>query len=170
MSGTYAAVPYSRAKIRETTNIIRSAFGLKDVKHFPIVELLEMGLPQVFEEFNYQIVDNHELPDQYAIAYPAENLIVIREEVYEGAISGVARDRFTVAHEIGHFMLHQPGNISLARSEKAIPAFRSPEWQANTFAGELLAPPHVVRGLSVEEVMLACGVSRTVAEIQLRNL
>ncbi|RNB90144.1 ImmA/IrrE family metallo-endopeptidase [Brevibacillus nitrificans] len=170
MSGVYAATPYSRHKIRELTSIIRAAFGLTDVKHFPIVHLLEIGLPQVFEEFTLEIVDNRELPNQYAVAYPAKNLIMVREGVYEGAISGVARDRFTIAHEIGHFMLHQPVNISLARSEKAIPPYMNPEWQANTFAGELLAPPHIIRGLSNAEVTLLCGVSKKVAEIQLQNL
>lgn len=170
MSGTFTATPNSRNKIREITNVIRSAFGLMNVKHFPIVQLIEIGLPQVFDRFNLEIVDNKELPTQYAVAYPGENLIVVREEVYEGAISGVPRDRFTLAHEVGHFMLHQPANISLARNEKAIPSYINPEWQANTFAGELLAPPHIIKGLTVPEIILMCGVSKTVAEIQLQSI
>lgn len=169
---SFIATPYSRAKLREIANLIREIFGLKNVKHFPVVQLLEVGLPEIYSDFNYEIVENHKLPNQYAVTYPSKNLIVLREDVYEGAISGVARDRFTIAHEIGHFILHQPANIALARNEVAetIPAYKDPEWQANTFAGELLAPPHIIKGFSVPEVAHMCGVSKKVAEIQLKNL
>ena len=37
-----------------------------------------------------------------------ENCIKIREDVYERAIKGYGRDRFTLAHELGHFLMHQP--------------------------------------------------------------
>lgn len=169
--GAYVATPYSRYKLREIANLIRQIFGLKDVKHFPVVHLLEVGLSEIYSAFNYEIVENCDLPNEYAVAYPGENLIVLRQEVYEGAISGVPRDRFTIAHEVGHYILHQPANIALARKEKAerIPPFKDPEWQANTFAGELLAPPHIIKGYSTQEVMLMCGVSKSVAEIQLKN-
>lgn len=82
------------------------------------------------------------------------------------------RDRFTIAHEIGHFILHKPGMIELARTQTVqdIPIYKKPEWQANTFAGELLAPPQVIRGLSLEEVSSSCGVSLQVSEIQLKNM
>ncbi|MCM3625603.1 hypothetical protein HN020_14990 [Brevibacillus borstelensis] len=68
--------------------------------------------------------------------------------------------------------MHRPTNIALARNEKEeeIPAFKNPEWQANTFAAELLAPPHIIKGLSAAEVALTCGVSKDVASIQLKNL
>jgi hypothetical protein len=168
----YTATPYSRKKIRELTNLIRSIFGLVETKFFPIVQLLEVGLPQIFEDFNLEIVSNNELPNQYGVTYPAEHLIRLREDVYERAISGVPRDRFTIAHEIGHFIMHRPAYIALARNEgvEDIPAYKNPEWQANTFAAELLAPPHIIKGLSAAEVALMCGVSKDVASIQLKNL
>lgn len=168
----YVATPYSRYKIREIANLFRQAFSLNDAQFFPVLHLLEIGLREIYSDFNFEIVDNRELPTQYAVTYPSENLIVLRQEVYDGAYNDVARDRFTIAHEIGHYVLHQPTNIALARNQLAtsIPPYKDPEWQANTFAGELLAPPHIIRGLSVPEIMLACGVSRSVAEIQLKNL
>ncbi|MCK0126941.1 ImmA/IrrE family metallo-endopeptidase, partial [Gelidibacter sp. F2691] len=55
-----------------------------------------------------------------------------------------ARDRFTVAHEFGHWMLHT--NTPLARIGKRdnVPAFERAEPQANQFAAELLMPRHLI--------------------------
>lgn len=167
----YIAAPCSRAKLREIANLIRKAFGLRDVKFFPVVELLEFGLQSIYNDFNYEIIEVQKLQNKYAVTYPAKNLIKIREDVYYGAASGNGRDRFTIAHEIGHFILHKPENVALARSEivEKIPKYKDPEWQANTFAGELLAPPHIIQGLTVHEIVRKCGVSRMVAEIQLKH-
>ncbi len=88
----------------------------------------------------------------------------IRSDVYEGAIKGDCRDRFTLCHEIGHYFLHQPNSISFARGN--IPVYRDPEWQANTFAGELMAPYDLVKDMKIEEIMEKCGMSRKAATIQ----
>ena len=45
----------------------------------------------------------------------------IREDVYERAIQGVPRDIFTIAHEIGHAILHDDiQEIALARNDEKI--------------------------------------------------
>lgn len=70
---------------------------------------------------------------------PQDSLIILREDVYEGAHEGNGRDRMTVAHEIGHLLMHK--NIAFARAERVeIRAFESSEWQAKCFSGELLSP------------------------------
>lgn len=38
---------------------------------------------------------------------PSENRIRIREDVYERACNGYGRDRLTMAHELGHLLLHR---------------------------------------------------------------
>lgn len=168
----YIAKPTSRKKIRELTNMLRKLTGMYNEFYFPIVEFLELVMPEIFTAFEYEIVPISEMPNEYGVTYPEKNKICIREDVYERAIEGVGRDRFTIAHEIGHFILHKPGNIALARSElnQEIPAYMQPEWQANTFAGELLAPPQIIKGLNVNEVSLKCGVSIDVSAIQLKNV
>lgn len=168
----YIAKPTSRKKIRDLANMLRKIAGLYDEMYFPVVEFLELAMPRLFKEFEYEIVPVAQMPNEYAITYPEKNKICIREDVYDRAIKGVERDRFTVAHEIGHFILHKPGSIALARTQEVqdIPTFRKPEWQANTFAGELLAPPQVIRGLTLEEISLKCGVSLQVSEIQIKNM
>lgn len=168
----YIANPTSRKKIRDLAKIFRTTVGMYDAKCFPIVEFLELGLPQLYPDFSYEIASVDEMETEYGLTLPEKNQIILREDVYERALAGNGRDRFTVAHEIGHFIMHKPGSIALARStsQQEIPKFKDPEWQANTFAGELLAPLHVIRGFSVEEVSMHCKVSKTVAAIQLRSL
>ncbi len=88
----------------------------------------------------------------------------IREDVYNGTVEGNPRDRFTLCHELGHYFLHQPEFISYARGE--IPKYCQPEWQANTFAAELMAPYHLTKSMSAEEIAKKCGMSKSAADIQ----
>lgn len=168
----FIAEPISRKKIRSMANFIREQFDLSNVMCFPVVYFLEFGLRQFDDDYNYEIAPISEMPNDYGLTFPEENKIIIREDVYDRAIDGVGRDRFTIAHEIGHYILHRPSLIALARNHRKVkvPAYKNPEWQANTFAGELLAPPNIIRGLSEREISIQCGVSLEVARIQLKNL
>jgi len=58
------------------------------------------------------------------------------------------RRRFTIAHEIGHHLLHSDGATVLCRPvdvDQADEAARAKERQANRFAAELLMPEPLVR-------------------------
>jgi Zn-dependent peptidase ImmA (M78 family) len=169
---SYIAEPMSRNSIRKVVQLFREKFDLSDEKYFPVVELLEFGLPQVNDSFILEIVSKEDMGHRYGVTYPEKNMIVLREDVYENAVAGVARDRFTLAHEIGHYIMHSPSRIEFARGNKKgkIAAYLDPEWQANTFAGELLAPPNIIKGLSVQEISKYCGVSLEVGRIQLGRL
>lgn len=94
--------------------------------------------------------------------------MTIREDVYMRAARGSERDRFTLCHEVGHYFLHQPECIGLARGK--IPKFRQTEWQANTFAALLMAPYNLVRGMNYVEIAERCGMSLQAAEIHANNL
>lgn len=168
----FVARPTSRIKIRENANFLREVFDLQDYECLPILLLLENGLSMIDPDFHYEIKPIHEMPNQVGLAQPSENRILIREDAYEGAVDGVGQHRFTIAHEIGHYLMHKKGVVSLARNEDNmfIPAYKQPEWQANTFAAELLAPPHIIRGMSPEEIRDKCGVSLQVARIQLNQI
>jgi Zn-dependent peptidase ImmA (M78 family) len=56
------------------------------------------------------------------------------------------RKRFTIAHEIGHFVLHQEG----FRREAGGVAGRAEDREADAFAAELLMPEHLVRQAVLE--------------------
>ncbi len=64
--------------------------------------------------------------------------------------SGERRRRFTIAHEIGHFLLH-PGRAVTERGGATNRATASLEREANQFAAELLMPERLVRQAALEE-------------------
>ena len=103
-----------------------------------------------------EILEDHELPSNIparTISYvndnsnnnlPYTNTIQVKESVYVGATLGNPEDRFTLAHEMGHaFLFHgYINNNYVCKEEEEIPTKEDPEWQADTFAKELLAPSY----------------------------
>jgi hypothetical protein len=85
------------------------------------------------------------------------------------------RRRFTIAHEIGHFVLH-PGRLRPERDGLVNEAMRLEEREADTFAAELLMPEHLVRQAVAEQgadpALLAdrFQVSARAMEIRLQRL
>lgn len=69
--------------------------------------------------------------------------------------------RFSIAHELGHFMLGHPSRppselCSGVRARQSAPDERNYELEANAFAGELLMPAHLVqRTCEVSPVSMA---------------
>ena len=59
------------------------------------------------------------------------------------------RRRFTIAHEIGHFVLHAD-RVAPERGGKVNQAGRAQEREADAFAAELLMPEHLVRQAVLE--------------------
>lgn len=157
-----SVLPMSRKDIRNFVKEFRQLFGLDDVLYFPIVHFIEWCLPEL--GLNYEILKVKEMSDTYGLTNTKRNILYIREDVYHRAIEGSPRDRFTLCHELGHFLLHTPERVSFARGE--IPAYRNPEWQANVFAGELMAPYHLTYGMGVSDIVNQCGLSRQAAKIQ----
>jgi hypothetical protein len=64
--------------------------------------------------------------------------------------SGERRLRFTIAHEIGHFLLHE-GHAVAERGGAAGGATARLEREADQFAAELLMPEHLVRQAVLED-------------------
>lgn len=159
-----SATPRSRESIRKMARWIRKQLNMEDELYFPIVEVIELLAADEKEEFDYEIVSPSEMTDTYGTTNTYSNIMRIRENVYEGAVKGNPRDRFTLCHEFGHWLLHQSENISFARG--IIPTYCDPEWQANTFAAELMIPSHLVQNMSLEDIVDRCGVSYSCADIQ----
>jgi predicted transcriptional regulator len=64
--------------------------------------------------------------------------------------SNARRRRFTIAHEIGHFLLH-PEQAVTERGGATNATMAAREREANQFAAELLMPEHLVRQAVLEE-------------------
>ena len=160
-----SAEPLSRNKIGNIARTLRKLIGFDDSLYFPIVHFIEWVLtnPDNDMGLEFEIVGKDEMEDTYGKTNTARNAMLIREDVYDGAVKGNPRDRFTLCHELGHYILHQPSCISYARGD--IPVYCNPEWQANTFAAELMAPRELVKNMTVNEIMQQCGMSRKAATI-----
>lgn len=160
-----SAKPLSRKDIRGFAKYIRKQLGMENEPLFPIVHVIEILAFDKEVDFDFDVVPDSVLDSEYGNTNTSENVMIIRESVYKGAVLGNPRDRFTLCHELGHWLLHQPDRVSFARG--TIPQYCNPEWQANVFAAELMVPHYLVKGLSIERVMSECGVSRSCAKIQL---
>ena len=168
----YCSAPMSRRDIRALAFNFRRLLGLEDALCFPVLEALEM-MHLVFREYHFEVVEMDGLQNKRAHGETdiVNSCIRLRADVYERASEGNGRDRMTAAHELGHFITLRPYAIKLSRCFDGanVEPFRDPEWQANCFAGELLIPKHLVAGMSVNEVVRACGVTPTAAAYQLKK-
>lgn len=163
----YKAKPLSRRNLESMAEKFREILGLTNALRIDVISILENALPIIDTEFYLDIVPDKEL-DAHARAYPEDHTIKIRESIYDGARRGNGRDRFTIVHEIFHFIWHDSEGISLARNPEAVKLYENPEWQADVFAGAFLMPSRLIRGKSVSEVMEECGVSKSAARCQLK--
>lgn len=169
---SYKAQGIFRNDIRHIGREIRRGICMENVMYFPIVPFLENILPLLIPDFLLEIVPKKEMGNKHGETYPSKNLIRIREDVYLNAIAGCGRDRLTIAHEIGHLFLHDDASIALCRLEpyEMLKPYEDPEWQADAFGGELLAPSYLIKGLAIRDVQEKCGVSEPAAAVQLRTL
>ena len=82
----------------------------------------------------------------------------------------VGRQRFTVAHEIGHLVLGHVGRGRVTTiNREPSPQGSQEETQANQFAARLLAPACVLHELGAttpEAIQRVCGLSRQAAEFR----
>lgn len=92
---------------------------------------------------------------------------------YDSSLT-VGRQRFTVAHEIGHLILGHvgPGTATVENREPT-GAERDEETQANQFAARLLAPAcvlHEIGATEPEEIHKLCGISKQAAKIRAERM
>jgi len=161
------AEPIQRNQLRALARKIREMSKNSNVLYFPIIEFMEHLMYRYFDGFHLEIVPkNYFPPNIHAVTVLEKKVIRIREDIYHGAIRGVGRDRMTLAHEVGHYILLVIKGVNFHRSfeVKEIEAFRDPEWQAKAFAGELLCPYDLIKGMAPHQIAKACGVSLDAAQ------
>ena len=164
------AYPLSNLDIVLMTKQVRHFLKLGELTRIDIIKVLEFALPLVVPNFSYVIraIEDMDYPDKHAYCIPDKNIIVIREDIYERAVKGEGRDRFTIAHEIAHLLLHKNEAMILTRvyNNETIKTFENPEWQADAFAGELLCPARATRTMTVQAAADFYGVSLDAARNQ----
>lgn len=146
--------------------MLRKELNLTDTLYVPIVEIYEKLQYKGILEF--EIKEEHEMGDNEGLTFPDKNLIYLRVDVYDRAAAGSGRDRLTLAHELGHFLLHSKNEVSFARSKSSVKIYEDPEWQANCFGGEFLISKDLCKEMSEYAISQACGVTIKAAGVQKR--
>lgn len=108
---------------------------------------------------------------------------IIREvgegaEIYINESDSKVRQRFTLAHELGHYVRHQDSErIAYVdhRAELASSGTNPSEIWCNRFAAELLMPAAVVKkywadGYAIDELRRKFGVSEAAVNFRIANL
>ncbi|MBS0986617.1 ImmA/IrrE family metallo-endopeptidase [Acetobacter thailandicus] len=172
MTGYSFVVPPLRWSIIERNALHwRDVLGLEKEPYFPVMEVIEKILCNKMDLFTLTIVEQKEMGRAEGYTSPTGEAIYLREDVYRGACNGVPRDRFTAAHELGHWDMHTNLQLARVQPEENIPAYRQSEPQANQFASELLMPASF---FSVDDtpdtVMQRHGVSHYAASNRLSYL
>jgi Zn-dependent peptidase ImmA (M78 family) len=155
-------------QIREEASFIRKALGIKKEKINMII-VIEFILPKLLLDFSYEVLSKVELGIDEARTYPDKQLIYIREDVYKAVTDGDRRAQFTLAHELGHLVMHSGlrKSQSFARNSDQHHIYEDSEWQADTFAAEFLMPYEIARTcVSPQEISDKFGVSKSAAEIR----
>lgn len=168
--------PLSRAQIERIASDQRALWRTlkqQDPDCFPIDRFIEFVLVPYLPGFQLELVDDEEMPGYEGATWPDQRLMRFPNSVYEGACAGDPRSRFTMAHELGHLMLHEGTQRFDRRTDPAqrVVAYRDSEWQANEYAASILMPRHIVKQLRcATQIADRCGVSYHAASTRLKTL
>ncbi|MEQ4693441.1 ImmA/IrrE family metallo-endopeptidase [Providencia manganoxydans] len=153
--------PRSKKEIMMIALEIRKLLQLENTKKINLVGLVELFIHHDLME----IVEDSELEGRYALTYPDENLIKIRNSVYDDLCNGSNRARFTIAHEIGHLFMHKNQSAFARGGSKNHKIYEDGEWQADTFASYFLINKDLVdKSMTANDISRTFGVSYTAAE------
>ena len=157
----------SKREIRELAKMIRKKCGLDRTYNVPVCHFFEWIMEKLFPDFEWEIVPDYTMTEE-GVTFSGAKKIEIRQDVYVAACNGDGRARFTIMHEVGHFILHGPNRIALCRLSPGenISKFEDPEWQADAFGGELLMYYPLIKNLSTNEIAEKCGVTPRAARVQ----
>jgi hypothetical protein len=128
--------------IRQSAVNAREVLGLSDqvipLSNF-IESLSEFGITvDVIDDENRVFM----MAGVEAVCVPETATINLTEATYAAARRDDPRTRFTIFHELGHFVLQH--NKAMARHNYVAKAFLDSEWQADQFAAEMTMPLDVI--------------------------
>jgi hypothetical protein len=138
-----------------------------DVRNGIYVDLVKMYEYMAFDNinFNFSVLedDTDEISDNIcALAEPDEGVIYLKQSVYNGAANGLTEHRHTLAHELGHLILH--GNLPKNGFAKSLNSkhhyTEDSEWQADIAALEILTDHRFIeKPITADVLSKKAGIS-----------
>lgn len=149
----------------------RKAIGASTQKYIDVIGILEHVLDNLMGEIELRLIEDKGAETYEGCTSLDGKTIFLRNSVYIGANKGVKRDRFTVAHEIGHAILHAGQTPTMALlSKHPDKPFCQSEAQANRFAAALLVPFELIHpAMNCADVVREFGVSKATAQYRLEG-
>ncbi|MGN0729651.1 hypothetical protein [Treponema sp.] len=165
--------PKSRKDIERAAMKARKFLKIaENVLYIDILSILEFQLQSFFDDDVTFLVPDEWYREEEAYYDTQKNIIFIRSDVYDKAVKGDGRARFTIMHEIAHYILFKEWGLPYKIPLKNIVVMTDatlksmdPEWQANTFTGAFMCSKEYVKKLKIEEIEISCGLSRKAAEV-----
>jgi Zn-dependent peptidase ImmA (M78 family) len=161
--------------IEERAENFRLMLGLSPDERFNIVDILSSKVSQVVDAFRLEIAAADVPQDVEAFTAFNPPRIVVRQDVHDLARADNPRYRLTLAHELGHLVLHSDGIFPRSempdQRQKSIPAKESTEGQAFRFGACLLMPRVLIAKYPKAEVLAReCRVSFTAAQARINDV
>jgi len=133
----YVVPPLSKEEIKEYAKPYLDFWNRNDLGRFNPLLFLDTLYTLIDKDFSLVSKSKDQMGSLLGLATPAKNLIEIREDVYYRALEGSHEAQLVIAHEFGHFCMHQ--NIRFPKlADESTPNEQSAEWQANYFADVLM--------------------------------
>lgn len=95
--------------------------------------------------------------------------VTFNRAIFYNQKCSIARQRFTIAHELGHILMHTDSKYNREPSKDDLFIER----EANVFASRILAPACVLWGIGVktaEEICETCNISIVAAKFRMQRL
>ena len=149
-------VGFARNQARNLLERFNSATGTKIEYEVPIIDIV------IYIGFHVEYLDR--MADQHSAIIYADNMLIgLNKSHHEH------RKRFSLGHELGHYLLKHPPEFELPPEEAEIC-----DKEANEFSGELLVPLHLLKRAleatkSISELSHCFNISQEVLTIRILN-
>ena len=169
----YLVSPRSVDSIRDISERVREVLGVTgappDLEHF-LEDLTIYGITVDVVEAESATLFSF---GAEAVCVPETATIYLSEVTYNKACANDPRTRFTIYHELGHFVLDHKKMLNRANVRGKIKAYMDSEWQADQFAAEFSMPLPIIhseRLCSPVNIRDRFGVSLPAAERRYKQL
>jgi hypothetical protein len=176
----HPAKPLSDEDVRKYAKTLRDYFGVRDCNHVDILSCLNQGTIWTLrgvQRLNFLVRPDGEMGNEDGATTFGKGVVTIsvKQSVRDAAFMGVGRPRNTLAHELGHGVLHYGRRLFTrtygASVAKHLKPYESAEHQAKIFAPAFLINDAFASTLgSAEEISLTFGVSTESADIYFKGL
>lgn len=145
----------------------RTMLGI-EYANYPDLLTVITKIKRINPAFNYKRVPDDCMPDAEASWDSDECVLSMRESIFVGIQRGETRSRFTVAHELAHYILghqgHRNRSTNKLHKEISAPLVKHQESEANRLASIILAPEYLIQdGATADEIQRQHGLSSTSA-------